>query len=275
MHQPYRRAILVGLSIVLVALLFATSVGPAQSMRGVAGPTLAMSASPFLATISIGAAFAMSIVVAGIAGRLVNAVVGLFILGCGVGLLAMRSGTVLDVVFGGASLRGLAVEGFLWTILVAAAAFIVFRISGPLPDAIEVDDPRVDGPLGTKALVAQVAGVIAPLCVWLMASSPAKGQAIGAVVVGSMLVGLVGRLLAPKSPPILLFAAPIAFGSIGYLVASMTVGAVPLDLAFVNGALSRLAYPMPIDYAAGSLAGVALGVGWSRSFLKPVPAAAA
>ena len=37
---------------------------------------------------------------------------------------------------------------------------------------------------------------------------PMKGQALGAVVVGSMLAGLGGRLLAPRVTPVLLFAAP-------------------------------------------------------------------
>ncbi len=86
-------------------------------------------------------------------------------------------------------------------------------------------------------------------------------------------MGLAGRLVAPRAQPVLLFAAPCLFGVIGHLIGlAMTSGA--LDVAFVNGSISRLSLPMPIDYAAGSLLGVSVGVGWARSFLheeEPVP----
>ncbi len=71
---------------------------------------------------------------------------------------------------------------------------------------------------------------------------------------------------APRAQPVLLFAAPCLFGVIGHLIGlAMTAGA--LDVAFVNGSTSRLSLPLPIDYAAGSLLGVSVGVGWARSFL--------
>lgn len=272
MHQPYSRAILLGLSIAIAALLFSLAIGPAQSDRGAAGPTFAMAASPVLAVIATVAVFLVGIGFAGLVGRPLNAVVGLFVLGCGLALLAMRSGTVQDVAFGQRSLSGLTVEGLVWTGLVAFAAIAVFRIAGPLPDAVPIDEPRVDGVLGSRALLAQLAGIASPAVVWLVAVSPSKGQALGATVLGGMVAGLVGRIIAPRTPPILIFASPILFGAIGYLLASTQLGAMPIDLAFVTRSLSRLAYPMPIDYAAGSLVGVAMGIGWSRSFLKfPTP----
>ena len=86
---------------------------------------------------------------------------------------------------------------------------------------------------------------------------------------GCMFAGLLGRLLAPRTPPVFLFAAPVIFGGFGQLIASFVVpGDVGLDRLFITGALPRLAYPMPIDYAAGALVGIALGIGWSRSFIK-------
>ena len=46
----------------------------------------------------------------------------------------------------------------------------------------------------------------------------------------------------------------------------MTVSG-PLADAVVNGTLPVLSLPMPIDYAAGSLMGVSMGLGWARGFL--------
>ncbi|MFO0874577.1 MAG: hypothetical protein U0575_11490 [Phycisphaerales bacterium] len=46
-----------------------------------------------------------------------------------------------------------------------------------------------------------------------------------------------------------------------------------LDL-FIQGNWPRVLAAMPVDVAAGALAGTALGLGWARSFM-PEPAAAA
>jgi hypothetical protein len=51
---------------------------------------------------------------------------------------------------------------------------------------------------------------------------------------------------------------------------------LPLDDAYIAGALGALARPMPLDYLAGALLGVSFGLGWAKSFLhhEAVPAAA-
>jgi hypothetical protein len=42
-----------------------------------------------------------------------------------------------------------------------------------------------------------------------------------------------------------------------------------LDRAFASGALPSLLAAMPADIAAGSLCGVAIGLGWSKGLVKP------
>jgi hypothetical protein len=93
------------------------------------------------------------------------------------------------------------------------------------------------------------------------------------VVLGGMVVGLVGRMISPHAQPRLLFAAPLLFGAIGQLIAAMMVK-VPLTDAYIAQAIPAVGRPMPIDYAAGSLMGVAMGLGWARSFLHQDEAAA-
>ena len=36
------------------------------------------------------------------------------------------------------------------------ASVALFRVGGPLPDALPIDDPRVDGPFGVKGVVARL-----------------------------------------------------------------------------------------------------------------------
>lgn len=272
MHSPFRRTVVVGAGIVACALLFSLSVAPSLSLRGVPGPLVLMAEAPLRAFLWTGVSFALATVVACAVGRLINAVVAMFVLGCGVGLLAMRSGTVLDFAFGDGSLVRAALESALWCAAVAASSVAVFRVSGPLPDAVHMDDPKVDGPLGTKGIAALSCGALVLVGVFFIAVTPAKGQALGAVIVGSMVAGLAARLVSPKTPPVLFFAAPILFGALGQLIAHfLAKDSVPIDHRFVLHTLSRFAYPMPVDYAAGSLIGVSLGVGWARSFIKTEP----
>ncbi len=40
----------------------------------------------------------------------------------------------------------------------------------------------------------------------------------------------------------------------------------PLVEALVTQSIPALSLPMPIDYAAGSLLGVSMGLGWAKSF---------
>lgn len=264
------------LGIIASALTFALAVGPWVSLRGVAGPVVAMSERPALAALATLGCLAVGLAIAAGVGRLINAVVGMFTLGCGLGLLAMRAGTVEDLAFSGsaagATLRGMAIETLVWAVVVGVASVVTFRIAGPLPDAVEIDDPKVDGPFGRNAFLALAAGLVVLPAAWLLALSPLKGQALGAVVVGGMLAGLGGRLLAPRVPPVLLFAAPCLAAALGQLVASTLVpAAAPIGDLYVAQQLPRLAVPMPIDWAAGGTAGIALGIGWSRSFLKTEP----
>ena len=111
-----------------------------------------------------------------------------------------------------------------------------------------------------------VAGVAVIPIVFLIVRSPMQGQLIGATFLGGMIAGLVGRLLSPHVQPILLFVAPIVFGALGQAVGMMLVKE-PLDVAFIERSLSPLSNVLPVDYAAGSLMGVAVGLGWARSFL--------
>lgn len=271
-----RRSLVLPLGIIASALLFALAVGPWISLRGIAGPVLAMSERPALAALATLGCLVVGVAIAAGVGRLINAVVGMFALGCGLGVLAMRAGTLEDLAFSGAAagptLRGMAIETLVWAVAIAAASVVTFRVAGPLPDAAEIDDPRVDGPFGRNAFLSLAAGLIVLPAAWLLALSPMKGQALGAVVVGSMLAGLGGRLLAPRVPPVLLFAAPCLAAALGQLVVSAIVPAAsPIADLFVARQIPRIAVPMPIDWAAGGTVGIALGIGWSRSFLKAEP----
>ncbi len=266
LHGPWRYfAIFVG--ILLASVVCALSIGFITSPRGTVGPTVLQADSVVKACIAVLVTFSVATAIACVLGRLTNAAVGLFALGCGLAVLAMRSATAQEIAFSGGSLGLLALETGIWAALVLAAAVAVFLVAGPLLEPAPAHERlRPRDWLTGRAMLSVLCGFVVLPVVLLGAQSPMKGQVLATVWLGSVAVGLVGRLVARQAQPVLVFAAPCLFGVIGHLIGlALTDGR--LDDAFVQGSMSRLSLPMPIDYAAGSLLGVSVGVGWARSFL--------
>jgi hypothetical protein len=103
---------------------------------------------------------------------------------------------------------------------------------------------------------------------WFAVATLSKGQAVGAAVIGGFVSGAVGRILAPRTTPVYLAAAPMAVFTIAYAFMAFTVqGDLSADL--VQGGFPRLLRIMPVDMAAGALVGTSLGFGFMRSFAEP------
>ncbi len=266
--EGWRRYAIVFGGILISAGICALAARSSVSASGTIGPTVLQAQSvPAAAAVTL-VCFAAATGIACVVGRYVNAAVGLFVLGTGLWALRLRLGTVEDLAFGNGSLGLVALETALWGGVVLGATLAVFRVAGPLPDIA----PEGDGPeprpwwngLGLRGVAA---GLLILPAVWLIARSELRGQTLAAVTLGSMAVGLAGRLLSPHAQPRLLFAAPCLFGALGHLVGMMTMN-VSLADAFVTQSIPAVNLPMPIDYAAGSLMGVAMGLGWAKSFLQ-------
>ncbi|MCP3903680.1 MAG: hypothetical protein GY715_08605, partial [Planctomycetes bacterium] len=223
------------------------------SPRGALGPGVLQADSIVSGIIAVLIALSVSTVVAVVAGRVTNTAVGLFVLGGGLFGLAWRLETVHEIPFleGFAGTAGaLALETLIWAALVLGATLLVFRFSGPLRDVEPDEEGRRPHPLlSREALMLLGTGVLMLPVVWLTAQSWSKGQVIGAVFCGAMVVGLVGRLMAPHVQPAVLFAAPVLFGAIGHLVGSFLISGSFADV-FVSGRIPKVNVIMPADYAA-------------------------
>ncbi len=260
----YRQFVLFG-GIFVVGAIMAVAIPWQVSPNGAMGPTMLQAQSPLAALVAVAVCFGLATVVAVIVARQINSVVGLFVLGAGTSVLALRSEWVVTLALGEGSLRLAALETAIWAALVQGATLVLLRYGGQLRD-VHADEDRRD-PIGVRGLAACL-GVI-PL-MWLLCRSPMRGQTLAAATLATMVVGLAARLLSPQVQPRLLFALPVLVGAAGLLAAAMTVEG-PLSTAWIDNTLPRLAYPRPIDYAAGSLMGIAMGLGWARSFLHHEP----
>jgi hypothetical protein len=271
LHGVWRHLAIWG-GVAAAALAFQPALAWLTSSGGPPAPgILHVSALPGAAFVVAGC-FLAAALIAAVVGRLTNAAVGLFVLGCGLSYLAMRAGTVRELAFmAGASLTLHAIETMGWSILLALGSGLVFKVSGPLTDVLDSTDSQTAAGDGRScawsggAWIGAAMGAAVIPAVWLVAQSSMKGQALAAVIIGAMAAGLAARLLRPNAWPILLFAAPCLFGGLAQLAAAFLLR-LPLDSAFVQQALAAPLLPMPLDYAAGSLIGVSLGLGWGRSF---------
>ena len=235
------------------------------SDRGVLGPTSLDAAHPVSAGVALALGAALCCAVACAVGRLINAAVGLFVLGCGLAAVAGRSGTIVDAAFDADALLPVAVETLCWAAAVAAMSALVFRASGPLID-MPARSPKgsfAGEAFNADSLRGMAAGVVAVAAMWLVLRTEMKGQAIGAAVVGGVATAFLGRRALGPAQPILLAAAPVLAVGLAQLWTALTLKA-PLDQAVAARAIPGWSMAMPIDVAAGALIGVPLGLGWSK-----------
>ncbi|HMN95958.1 MAG TPA: hypothetical protein PKC43_09745 [Phycisphaerales bacterium] len=249
--------------LVIVTWLALTAAPLFDGDRGVPGPFLLLGGvgEAVGALVLVGLLVAVSLLVC----RAINTAVGLFVLGCGLGVFAMRSGTLLDVVFSGAAPASAALETILWSVPVGAASWALFRFGGPFAD-VHSDRPGLASALEPRAIVACAAALAALPVAWVILRNPTKGQVLAAALLGGVVTGLLGRIWSPRTQPVLLAAAPVVAIGAAQFYLSTRVGS-PLR-ALAAGDLPRLLWMTPIDVASGSLVGVALGLGWARSFIK-------
>ncbi len=252
--------------ILLTAIVFLLARPVLEDHRGAFIPAALQANSGivamFVMTICLAVATAIGIVVT----RLTNACVALFVMGAGIYALDYRLAESTEILLSG-SFTPLIIEMLLWFALVLAAVVALFKFGGPLPDVHPDEDGETPSPLvSPEAFKAAAAGLLILPAVWLLSKSELTGQAVGAVFIGAMLAGLLGRLISPHVQPILLFASPLLFATIGVVIAVVVVDGTPAEL-FTSRKLPAPLWIAPIDYLAGSLAGMSIGYGWARSFL--------
>lgn len=278
LHETARNGLMVVLSIVAGTLAGLAARG-FMGGDGLLQPGILDAASPIAAIGSLLVAVVVATVAGVIMGRASNPAVGLFVAGWAFFALAWRMEPIEERLLGGASLTGLAVETVAWAIAAGLAWFLILRATGGLPDVEATEAGNRPHPLlsvdaGRMILAAAAAAPAA----WLIARTVEPGQVIAAAVVGGMAAGVAGRLAAPHVQPYVLVPATVLIG--GITLAWTAVGFGPDAAALARtGGVPPLGSIPGAAWAAGSTLGVAMGLGWARSFLHhedtPAPEAPA
>jgi len=254
----------VALVVAVVAGLMCASL--ASDARGVV-PVIPQASVGLSGWVAVAALWTVSWFVALGVGKAVNTAVGLFAAGCVLGVYAMRSGTVLDAAFDAASPAGIAVVSIVYAVLAGGLSWSTFVFAGPLPDMPADPDELPEHGFGAfrpRQLVAALASIAAVVVVVFMARTDSKGQAIGAMTLGAMLAAMLARSIRARTQPVVVFAAPALALGLAQLALSFASGP-GFDDDIVKGTVAPILRLLPMDIAAGSLCGVALGYGMTKS----------
>jgi hypothetical protein len=115
-----------------------------------------------------------------------------------------------------------------------------------------------------------VAAVAAGLAVFLIAVSGVKGQTFAAALIGALAAGAAAQTVASSKnfhvTPVTPILAIALVALAGPIIASVLHGPRLIDAVYA-GNVFALARPLSLDWAAGSVIGVPIGLGWAGSML--------
>lgn len=214
------------------------------------------------------AAVTIALMFGAAAARVSGVQTGLTTAGLVMAWVAWRSGQVQDMVresHSSGPLSRLAVEGAILGPLGVAMACVIVLASRPAGEGTLRQ--RLWGGKGT--IQACAIGLAAGgLAAWLVAVTPLKGQAVAAAIAAGAAAAAAARL-ADVHVPVASIAVPVAvLGVLGPIAGLVLAGSGNVVAASYQGALAPISHITPLDWIAGALLGIPMGVGWAGSMLE-------
>jgi len=253
----------------LLALVVAFAVvGPVAglfvgSLRGIDGSgqaTLLVGQSPFVGLVAGIVAFGLAAGAGAIGSRAAGLNVGLGCAGLVLSWAAWLSGQLDEIVVVSrqSPMPALILEGLIVAAMLVGVVWVVRRFSS--------EDPEPETEVGASAIaVALTAGLaISATAAWVVAVEPLKGQTIGAAFAAGLVGAATARLVFLRLPGWTTVCIPAVLVVLGPLATQALAGSGGdvVDAVF-EGTLFRLGWLMPMDWAAGALVGIPIGLAWT------------
>lgn len=169
----------------------------------------------------------------------------------------------------------LAFEGLLVMSIAILVGWGLERIAPP-PDP--VDDSRSTPP-NAKIIAASSAAcaVVGGLAVWIFCVTTLKGQTVASAAIAGLLGAAAAQLVAAFMGSSIGVIPPMIGMAIIALAGPLSARAMhgsEFVQAVFNAGVLPLAKPLSLDWAAGAMIGIPIGLSWAGSMLerKPVPA---
>ncbi len=151
-------------------------------------------------------------------------------------------------------LPSLVLEGLLVALLAAAVIEVIRRTRRD--QSVEPSPFAIARALGAGA-------VAAGLTAWVVAVTPMKGQTLAAAVAAGIMGAAVARMFLLAVPPRLVVLIPACLAVASPLI-SMVLADDPVA-EVIGGTVFRLGYILPLDWLAGAMVGIPLGLAWTES----------
>ena len=222
-----------------------------------------------------------------VAGRLIARDMGLTVAGLIVAWAAWRFSTVdraISRIGNGDFLTTLAIEGLILGLLgttIAVAIGLTSREKQPKAAVVgaflEDQSPGAPIPITNLVLAGAVGAVVAAAAVWIVAVEALKGQSVMAAVIGGIACGAGAQLAATMHRIRLGILVPtLAMAVLATLSPLITISklGVHATATATEGNLFALGRLGPLDWLAGALLGVPVGLAWANSMLEKEPASA-
>jgi hypothetical protein len=248
---------------------------------GTGSATLLVSTTPGSGLLLGAAAIALATIVGVVASRLINASYGFFSAGLTLAWAAWGTGNIDSIVRSyqsGAPLWRLAIEGAIVGALgVGACALILKAARKPAPATPAADAQTQlaaarsadDNPWLTRGGAFAAALAAAGVVGWIFAPESLKGQTFAAAAFAGMLGALAMKMTARHVTPLVVFAAIGVLACAGPAAAAVYYGTgsniVRSVYAGVTGSFLPLARILPLDWLAGALVGVPIGLSWGAA----------
>ena len=279
-------------ALLLVGPLAASLLGGLRAPGGGPDATPLVSSSPAMGVALALAALAIALALGALAARLVGTMAGMSTAGLVVAWASWRTGTVDELVRtaqSGRPLISLAIEGLIFGVCGLGIILIIASMGRAHAEAIArrtQDNPQQAPPpagfgaqLTTSlhevfkgkgiAIALPIAIVAGGAAAMFIAGSPLKGQAIAAAIVGGIAVGAASRLVDVGATFTTMVIAVAALAVLGPLSGVATAGTgAGLVRATYAGTLFPLAWITPLDWIAGGLLGIPMGVSWAGSMME-------
>lgn len=235
------------------------------SLRGVDGGThasLLIGQSPVAGLVAGVLAFALAALSGAIGSKAAGLNVGLGCAGLTLSWAAWLSGRLDEIVLVSrvSPMPGLILEGLVVTLLLMGVVVVVRRA------AERHTDPETEGGTSAIAVSLGVGLAMSAVAAWLLAVEPLKGQTIGAAFVAGLVGAATARLVFLRLPGWAAASLPAILAILGPLATHAIAGDVVADV--FDRSLFRLGWLMPLDWAAGALVGIPLGLAWTDNVVQ-------
>lgn len=173
---------------------------------------------------------------------------------------------VLRCAGSGSPLTRLALEGAILGIAGVASVILLTFFSR---DARSRDWSVKRSMLGQNAHICILVGTIAgAVAAWLIAATPLKGQAVFAGVGGAIFAAAACRLVQFDAPVVVMMIPVTILATLSPVSAMILHGTGGAVAAAYKGSLFPLSHVTPLDWIAGGMLGIPIGVSWAGSMIE-------